>query len=117
MPVENTPENRLRVLKQLGHEVFDFDLFKGYLLLEESSAERIIRDLLIPEFTPSLLGKLKTISCRGVTNVSASFEDFLRLFVFIHSAPAYKGKAWVLVDGGERENHRRPEIKVQNMGR
>jgi hypothetical protein len=98
--VEKTPEARMQVLEELGYEVFDFDLWKGYLLLEESTAERFINDLLIPEFAPNLINRLKTIACGGITNAEPRFDDFLRLFVYVHTAPAYHRKAWVLVDFG-----------------
>jgi hypothetical protein len=92
---------RMKLLEELGYDLFDMGLYSGYLLLEESSAERIINDLLIPEFAPTLATKLRTIACGGVTKVEKRFEEFLRLFVFLHKSPVYFQKAWVLVDGGE----------------
>jgi predicted ATP-dependent endonuclease of OLD family len=35
--VENIPEMRIEILEKLGYDFFDFDLYKGYLILEESS--------------------------------------------------------------------------------
>lgn len=94
---------RRAVLEDLGYDLFDFDLWKGWLFLEESSAEELIRDWFIPWYTPSLQNKLRTFSANGVTNVEPKFEDFNRLFVFLHLEPAYKNRVWVLIDGGTEE--------------
>jgi AAA15 family ATPase/GTPase len=98
--VKNAPESRLKLLEDLGYDLLDFELWKGYLLLEESSAEKVIRDILIPYFCPKLRNVLKTIAASGISDVEPRFSDFLRLFVFIHTAQTYKDKAWVRVDGG-----------------
>ncbi|MBI5893323.1 MAG: AAA family ATPase [Deltaproteobacteria bacterium] len=100
-PIGNSPEERISVLEDLGYELFDVDLWQAYLILEESSSERIIRDFLIPEFFPGLNNKLKTIASQGISDVEPRFNDFRRLFVFIHTSLAYKDRAWVLVDGGK----------------
>lgn len=99
-PVGEDPEHRIRLLESLGYEPYDYYLWKGYLILEESTAERLIRDFFVPFLVPNLQGKLRTISAGGVGNVEACFSDFQRVFVFIHTAPQYKEKAWVAVDGG-----------------
>ena len=99
-PVGEEAEDRIQLLESLGYEPFDFYLWKGYLILEESTAERLIRDFFIPFLVPNLQGKLKTIAAQGVSDVPARFSDLLRLFVFIHTAPQYKERAWVAVDGG-----------------
>jgi predicted ATPase len=99
--VPNTPEKRIEILEKLGYDFFDFELFNSYLILEESTAERIIRDFLIPTFVPSLYGKIKTIAARGVDDMEKRIADFNRLFVFIHTSPAYFKKAWVMADGDE----------------
>lgn len=98
--VPNEPDKRISLLEKLGYDVFDSFLWKGYLILEESTAERVIGDALIPIFYPALKSKLRTISARGVRNVEPCFSDFHRLFVFIHTSPAYGERAWVAVDGG-----------------
>jgi AAA15 family ATPase/GTPase len=99
--VENTPEKRLEILEKLGYDLMDFDLYCSYIILEESSAERIIRDFIIPEFVPDLINKVKTIAAGGASDLEARFNDFLRLFVYIHSNPIYSKKAWVIADGDE----------------
>lgn len=99
-PVPENPEHRIRLLESLGYEPFDFYLWKGYLILEESTAERLIRDFFIPFLVPNLQGKLRTISAGGVGNVEACFSDIHRVFVFMHTSPQYKERAWVGVDGG-----------------
>jgi len=102
--VPEDPEERRRVLEELGYEMTDYDLWDGWLVLEESSAERIIKDLLIPQFAPGLLGRVRTIAAGGVDGVALKFDDFNRLFLFTHLTPSYRNRAWVIVDGGERGN-------------
>lgn len=93
-----TVDARLDVLRELGYSFSDFDLWDGWLILEESSAERIIRDFLIPWFAPRL-SRVRTLSAAGVSNVGPVFEDFNRLVRFTHLEEAYRNSAWVLVDG------------------
>jgi predicted ATPase len=96
--VERTPEARLKVLRDLGYSFSDFDLWDGWLILEEASAERIIRDYLIPWFVPTL-SRVRTLSTGGTGKMEATFEDFHRLARFTHLEQAYKGAAWVRADG------------------
>jgi hypothetical protein len=49
--VPATREARIGVLRRLGYELSDFDLWDGWLILEESSAEVIIRYLIPPVAT------------------------------------------------------------------
>lgn len=104
--VGNSPQERFRILTKLGYDLFDFDLFSSYIIFEESSAEQIVREFLIPKFVPGLQHKVKTIAAGGAYDIPARFSDFLRLFVFIHTSPIYHHKAWVIADGDEagREN-------------
>lgn len=99
--VENTPEKRLDILDKLGYDLLDFELFESYIILEESSAELIIRDFLIRDIVPGLYNRVKTIAAKGVSDLEARVHDFNRLFVFVHTSPAYYKKAWVLADGDE----------------
>ncbi len=101
--VADDPNARLQLLEELGYEPFDFGQWKAWLILEESSAEVIIRNFLIPAFVPKLKTKLRTYSARSLGEVEPKFKDFNNLFVFIHLEEIYKNKAWVLVDGGENE--------------
>lgn len=98
--VPPTPEARIAVLQDLGYSFEDFDLWDGWLILEESSAEKIIRDFLIPWFVPELR-RVRTLAAGGVSKVSPLFEDLNRLVLFTHLMPAYSGKTWVRVDGDE----------------
>jgi hypothetical protein len=98
--IEHTPKERIAVLRQLGYELYDFDLWEGWLILEESSAEVIIRDYLIPWFVPRL-SRIRTLAAGGTSKVAPAFEDFRRLFLFTHLEPQYQGRAWVVVDGDE----------------
>ncbi len=97
--VENSSHDRLRILEQLGYDLFDYNLYKGYLLLEESSAEKIIKDFLIPNFVPQLINQLRTIAAAGADDLEPKFNDFHRLFLYVHITEVYKNKAWVIADG------------------
>lgn len=97
--VQNDPVSRMQVLEKLGYEFNDFDLFDAYLILEESSAECLIRDFLIPSFVPELYGRLRTIAAKGVDDLEARVIDFERLFVFVHTTPVYRRRAWIVADG------------------
>jgi AAA domain, putative AbiEii toxin, Type IV TA system/AAA ATPase domain len=98
--VPDTTDARLVVLSELGYSLSDFELWDGWLVLEESSAERIIRDYLVPWFAP-LLSRVRTISSNGVSKVDSTFEDLNRLFLFTHLTPTYRESSWVLVDGDD----------------
>ncbi len=111
--VNDDPRERQEVLEDLGYEFNDFSLWKGWLFLEESTAEGIIRDILIPMFLPEIAGKLRTFSCRSVTEVEPKFEDFNKLFVFLHLEPTYKNKGWVIIDGGENEKEILAKMKIK----
>ena len=84
----NTPEEKLHLLEDLGYDIFDFDLYKSYLILEESSAETLIKDFLIPTFYPQLKDKIKTIAASGVDDVEPRFHDFFTPFC-IHPPKPY----------------------------
>lgn len=99
--IENSPEGRAKVLEALGYELRDLEFFDGWLILEESSAGRLIRDFLIPWFVPRLRGRLRTVEGRGISTVEPTFEDFRRLFLFLHLERLYSRRAWVWVDGDE----------------
>jgi hypothetical protein len=98
--VPPTPADRLAVLRELGYSLSDFELWDGWLILEEASAERIIRDYLIPYFAPKL-ARVRTLSTQGNSKVEPTFEDFHRLALFTHLEDAYKERAWVIVDGDD----------------
>jgi AAA domain, putative AbiEii toxin, Type IV TA system/AAA domain len=97
--VPRTPTAHMELLRELGYEFADFDLFDAWLFLEESSAERVIRDILIPSFAPNLLGRLRTFSAGGASNLEPSLSEFKRLVVFVHLQPVYSDRIWVRADG------------------
>ena len=99
--VERSPAAHMRLLRELGYEFTDFELHGGWLFLEESSAERIIRDVLIPLFAPKLRGRLRTFASDGVDNLEPSVSEFRRLITFVHLQPAYEGRIWVRADGDD----------------
>jgi len=101
--IENNPTARQRLLGDLGYELIDLDLWEGWLFLEESSAEKIIREYLIPWFAPSLQGRLRTFSARSIDEVESKFDDFNTLFSYLNLQPTYTNRAWVIVDNGPKE--------------
>lgn len=110
--IENNPEARQNLLAHLGYELIDLDLWEGWLFLEESSAEKIIRQYLIPWFAPSLQGKLRTFSARSIDEVESKFDDFNTLFSYLNLQPTYKNRAWVIVDNGDREKEIIQKLKA-----
>ncbi len=99
----DTQEKRQRALEELGYEFFDYDMWNYWIFFEEASAEAIFRDFLIPWFAPRLKGKVRTFSARTVEEIAPKFDDFNRLFVFLHLQEAYTNKVWVLIDSGDHE--------------
>lgn len=102
-PVPESPESRLELLAKLGYELSDDELWEGWLFLEESSAEKIIREYLIPWFAPVLCGRLRTFSCQSISQVANKVAAFDEIFKFVHLQPVYKNRVWVVVDGGRAE--------------
>ncbi len=100
--INNTPKKRIEILEKLGYDFFDLELYNSYLILEESSAEKIIRDFIIPYFVPDLSTKLKTIAAKGADDLVQKTIDFSRLFVFIHTSPVYYKRAWIISDGDQK---------------
>jgi predicted ATPase len=98
-PIGPDPGDRIEVLRDLGYEMNDFDLWDAWLFLEEASAETVIGSFLIPWFVPGLLGRIRTLSAAGVTRVAPTFDDFYRLVRYTHLEAAYRDRAWVIVDG------------------
>jgi len=97
--VERTPVAHMELLRELGYEFADFDLYEAWLFLEESSAERVIRDILIPSFVPELRGRLRTYAAGGATDLEPSVSEFQRLVVFVHLQPVYENRIWIRADG------------------
>lgn len=116
--VSDSPEERRQILEDLGYDFFDFDLWKCWLFLEESSAEVIIRDYLIDWFVKPLKNKIRTFSAGGTSSIIPKFEDFDKLFVFLHLEPTYKNKVWVLIDAGVEEQQiiSKMKDKYRNAG-
>lgn len=101
--IADTYESRLTILEELGYQFTDTNPWSYWLLLEESTAERIIRDYIIPMFVPDLKYKLRTFSAVSLSQVPIKFEDFNRLFVFLNLQKGYKNRAWIIVDEGDDE--------------
>jgi hypothetical protein len=72
-------------------------------IFEEYSAEGLIRDFFIPWYVPELQDKIRTFSARTVNQVAPKFDEFNRLFVYLHLESIYKNKVWVIIDGGVEE--------------
>jgi hypothetical protein len=88
-------------MRSLGYELSDFELYSAWLILEESSAEVIIRQFLLKWFAPKLVGRLQTIAGGGASDIGPRFLEFARMFTFIHRAHAFRGMAWVICDGDD----------------
>ena len=99
--VEKTTSAHLELLRELGYEFGDFNLHEGWLFLEESSAESIFQEILIPWFVPGLSGKLRTFSAGGVSNLEPTVSEFQRLIAFVHLNPVYRDRLWVRADGDD----------------
>jgi AAA domain, putative AbiEii toxin, Type IV TA system/AAA ATPase domain len=99
--VPNITTARRECLAELGYELSDYELYDGWLLLEEASAEHLIRAFVIPWYVPELAGRLRTVSAAGAGNLELSFNAFYTLFLYLHLENAYKLKAWVIADGDE----------------
>jgi len=116
--VSNNTEERRNILEELGYDFFDFDLWSCWLFLEESSAEILIKNYFIGWYAKSLLNRLRTFSAGGTSNIIPKFEDFDRLFVFLHLEPSYKNKVWVIIDSGPEEDMiiQKMRTKYSNSG-
>lgn len=97
--IENTPQEKLKILEELGYEFIDYDLYKLFIIFEESSAEQLVKDFIIPYFVPELYGNVKTIAANGADDLAPKFNDLHRMFLYTHSNPVYYLKSWVLADG------------------
>lgn len=98
--VPDTVSARTDVLRKLGYSLSDFDLWDGWLILEESSAERIIRDFLIPYFVPRLTN-VRLLSSNGVDNAEPTYAALHRMVLFTHLEEVYRDTTWVRLDGDE----------------
>ncbi len=76
-------EARRRVLMNLGYSLADSDMFDGWLILEEASAETVIRKFLIPQFAPKLINVLGIIATRGYTQVENQFMVLAQNFLYL----------------------------------
>ncbi|GAA2154588.1 hypothetical protein GCM10009760_53640 [Kitasatospora kazusensis] len=98
--VIETTERRIEALQELGYELADMHLGGGWIIFEESSAETLIRQYLIPWFAPGLR-TIRTVAATGTSRVGPLFIDFKDMLLFAHLEPLYKYRAWVIVDGDE----------------
>ncbi|HVW58825.1 MAG TPA: AAA family ATPase, partial [Puia sp.] len=97
--VPNTFQDRLNILELLGYDLFDYDLYKGYIIFEESSAEVIVREFIIPFFFLESKSKVRTIAAQGASDLEPKFNDLHRLFLYLHTSEIYKNRAWAIADG------------------
>lgn len=97
--VSNKPNERIRILRSLGYELADFEIADAWLLLEESSAETILKEFLIPWFAPELFSRVRTVSGAGADEASYRFASLERLILFLHLEAATKQHIWVFLDG------------------
>lgn len=98
-----TSEERTLALEDLGYDVGDYGLWSYWLILEESSAERLISEYFIKWFIPRLIGKIRTYSASGCDNVEKALTELYRTMTFIHLQKIYQNKVWVIIDSGDTE--------------
>ena len=110
-----TYEDRIRALAELGYTLGDMGLFEGWLILEEASAESVVRRLM-EWFTPKLAQQVRTIAGGGVQRSGKMFDDYNRLFLFLHLEPRYKDRAWVVLDGDEVGSRTVERLKKEYAG-
>ena len=96
--VEDTSVARINVLRKLGYALSDFDLWDGWVILEESSAERIVRDFLVPLFVPRLTS-VRLLAANGVDDAEATYAALNRMVRFTHLEETYRYSTWVRLDG------------------
>jgi hypothetical protein len=96
-----TPIARRELLFYLGYEILDYELYDAWMLLEESSAEAIIREFLVPWFVPALAGRLRTVAAAGVSDLEPKVSAFVDLFLFLHLEATYGLRAWVFADNDD----------------
>jgi hypothetical protein len=96
--IADTSAARTEVLRNLGYALSDFDLWDGWIILEESSAERIIRDFLVPLFAPRLTS-IRLLAASGVDDAEATYMALHRMVRFTHLEEAYRFTTWVRLDG------------------
>jgi predicted ATPase len=94
-------ESRRALMAELGYELSDFGLFDAWIIFEESSAESIYNQILVPLFAPDLQGRLRSFSAGGAGGVADKFHLFLTLLTFVHLEPVYAGRVWVAADGDQ----------------
>lgn len=111
--IANDEHDRIKVLEDLGYDFYDFGLWKGWLFLEEASAETIINRVIIPYFLPNLSGKLRTFSSNGFDSVKVKFDNFniIETFVYANLEPVYKNRAWVILDSGIKEGETLAQLR------
>jgi predicted ATPase len=111
--IGSSPDERIRLLADLGYEFCDFEMHARWLFLEESTAERVVRDILIPLFVPELTGRLRTFSTAGAGNLEASFTSFQRVMVFVHLQEIYRDRLWVYMDGDNAGKEALEKIRLK----
>lgn len=97
-----TPTERQDLLVELGYELSDLQLYDGFLLTEESSAQSFLEQIIIPKFLSHLDGKIKVVASGGADDVQTRYDLLGKLYVFQFVDPAYKRKSWVLCDGDDK---------------
>jgi predicted ATPase len=95
--VVRTQAEKLELLSELGYEP---ELPAAWLVFEESTAERVCRQVLIPTFAPRLAAA-RTISASGASKVPRLVNDLHNVVLFAQLSARYDRKTWVLVDGDD----------------
>ena len=112
----NSVEERKEILEQLGYVPFDMEIWDAWLFFEEASAEKIIREYLIPWFVDGLVRRVRTYSAKSKDEVKKRFAEFNNLFCFLNLQPVYKNRAWIILDAGSDETKVIEDLKRVYVG-
>lgn len=108
-----SPGDRLAVMNDLGYDQVDSGHWDGVLVLEESSAETVIREILIPHFAPKLGGRLRTISASGLSRVELTYDALHYTYLYLHLSPIYQNKSWIRIDEGKASGEIIAKLKTK----
>jgi predicted ATPase len=86
----------------------------AWLILEESSAQSVLQQILIPFFAPALTN-ITIVSSNGADKVKATLDELARTVLFLHLSDPEKN-AWVMIDGDEKGLSNLEKLKTGYSG-
>lgn len=112
-----TGEERRAALYELGYELSDLDVFDGFIIVEESTAQRFLKDVIFANYFPGLSQKLGIIASDGAGDVKNKFKALNDIFLFLHvqkteeNIMPWSRQFLVLVDGDDTGKNVVEELK------